>query len=54
MLLLQQKVIIIENINICKGAINGVIAIVTSLILYDNEIITSIIIKFINTNESLI
>jgi len=48
------KVMIIKNINICKGTINGAIAVVTSLIFYDNEIITNIIIKVINTNESLI
>jgi hypothetical protein len=40
------KVMIIENTNICKGAINGTIVIVTSFLFYDNEIITSIIISY--------
>jgi hypothetical protein len=53
-IVIATKVMITRNINICKGAINGAIVIVTFFIFYDNEIISSIIIIIINTNESLI
>jgi hypothetical protein len=44
------KVMITKNINISKGAINGTIAIVTIFTFNDNNMIASIIIKFISTN----
>ncbi len=44
------KVMIIENINISKGAINGAIVIVTTFIFNDNKMIASIRIKVISTH----
>jgi hypothetical protein len=41
---------IIENINISKGAINGAIVIVTTFIFNDNKMIASIRIKVISTH----
>ncbi len=43
-----------KNLNIFKGGINGTVAIVTSFIFDDNEIITSIIIKVVSTYASSI
>jgi hypothetical protein len=44
---------ITKNIKISKGAINGAIAIVTSLTLDDNKMVTNITIKVISINVYL-
>jgi hypothetical protein len=51
---IEAKVMIKKNLNIFKGGINGTVAIVTSFIFDDNEIITSIIIKVVSTYASSI
>jgi hypothetical protein len=39
-----------KNINISKGALNGAVAIITSIEFDNNKIIINIIIKFRNSN----
>jgi ABC-type uncharacterized transport system permease subunit len=42
-----------KNINISKGAMNGALAIVTSITFHNNKVVTSIIIKIVSTNIEL-
>jgi serine acetyltransferase len=44
------RVMITENINISKGAMNGALAIVTSITFNNDKVVTSITIKIISTN----
>jgi hypothetical protein len=48
---IKTLVMLIENINISKGVVNGAIVIITSLDFNKDKIITSITIKIINTNR---
>jgi hypothetical protein len=47
------RIMIIKNINISKGTVNGAFAIVTSIIFNNDKIITSITIKIISTNTQI-
>jgi len=44
------RVMIVENINISKGVVNGTFVIITSITFNNDEVVTSIIIKIVSTN----
>jgi len=44
------RIIIIENMNIWKGVVNGTFATITTIIFNNDKIITNITIKIISTN----
>jgi hypothetical protein len=48
---IKTLVMLIENIKISKGVVNGAIVIITSLDFNKDTIIINITIKFINTNR---